>query len=220
MRIVVTGKRFNKAINRLHYVVGGTHPYSAAARPPAAHRRRERRGARARLSRSRSSPAGAAATSNTAATAPLSARRAGRSGTSHATASPLAGVRQDSFDKDGTETPERSDQQAVPALERDRRKGNGDHRQGVPLEASARRHGVSAAAELAAPFLALPSVSVGEAPDDQTMTAATLAIAGEGERPRLRPCGLGPLRRGRSGSAADTTGAAESDSSAALERFN
>ena len=132
----------------------------------------------------------------------------------------LAEVRQDSFDKDGTETPERSDQQAVPALERDRRKGNGDHRQGVPLEASARRHGVSAAAELAAPFLALPSVSVGEAPDDQTMTAATLAIAGEGERPRLRPCGLGPLRRGRSGSAADTTGAAESDSSAALERFN
>ena len=26
----------------------------------------------------------------------------------------------------------------------------------------------------------LPSVSVGEAPDDETMTAATLAIAGEG----------------------------------------
>jgi hypothetical protein len=93
----------------------------------------------------------------------------------------LAEVQQDSFVEDGTETPERSDQQAVPALERDRRKGNGDHRQGVPLEASARRHSVSAAAELAAGRLSwLPSVGVGEAPDDETMTAATLAIAGEG----------------------------------------
>ncbi len=91
-------------------------------------------------------------------------------------------MRQDSFDKDGTEAPERSDQQALPALERDRRKGNGDHRQGVPLEASARR---TASAQplswLQGRRLSwLPSVSVGEAPDDETMTAATLAIAGEG----------------------------------------
>jgi hypothetical protein len=37
-----------------------------------------------------------------------------------------------------TEPPERSDQQAVSAFEHDRRKRNGDHRQRVALEASAR----------------------------------------------------------------------------------
>jgi hypothetical protein len=40
-----------------------------------------------------------------------------------------------------TEAPERSDQQPVSALQDDRRKRNGDRRQGVPLEASARRQG-------------------------------------------------------------------------------
>ena len=39
-----------------------------------------------------------------------------------------------------TEAPERSDQQAIPALEHDRRKRSGDHRQRVALEAGARWH--------------------------------------------------------------------------------
>ncbi len=36
-----------------------------------------------------------------------------------------------------TQPPERSDQQAISALEDDRRKRNGDRRQGVPLDVSA-----------------------------------------------------------------------------------
>ncbi len=80
---------------------------------------------------------------------------------------------------------------------------------------------VSAAAELAAgaaPFLAPQRQRRGGARrrDDDRSDARNRR---RGDRPRLRPCGLGPLRGARSGSAADTTGAAESDSSAALERF-
>jgi hypothetical protein len=40
-----------------------------------------------------------------------------------------------------TEAPERSDQQPVPALQDDRRKRNGDRRQGVTLEVGGRRQG-------------------------------------------------------------------------------
>jgi hypothetical protein len=49
-----------------------------------------------------------------------------RAGGEHPLASPRA-----------TEAPERSEQQAIPALEHDRRKRKGDRRQGVALEASA-----------------------------------------------------------------------------------